>query len=324
MDTKPKNEHLLALKVMRLTRPTMATPVIVTCDSTDLPGNTLNNELKNDCTALQGMESLAVGQFMVLPQSFGNIYLGEIFSCYLCVHNGSNQLVKHINVKRQIILSMKLVCEVSYVSTVVGSAPQSFRKFFKFQVVKPLDVKTKFFNTECDEVYVEAQIQNLTAGPICLEKVSLESSHLFTVSSLNTNENGDSVYGKVNILDPNCCRQYLYYLKPQPSLMKDPKLIHNATNIENVIDFKCHIVNTSERNMDLLLSLESNSSLAWCGISDITIGSLKSGAFIDVPLRLIPLESGLITISGLKLMDTFLKRVYDYEHLAQIFVSQVD
>ncbi|XP_074094942.1 trafficking protein particle complex subunit 13 [Cotesia typhae] len=404
MDTKPKNEHLLALKVMRLTRPTMATSVIVTCDSTDLPGNTLNNELKNDCTSLQGMESLAVGQFMVLPQSFGNIYLGEIFSCYLCVHNGSNQLVKHINVKadlqtstQTIQLSNKnvnieelapdntidevihhevkeigthiLVCEVSYVSIVVGAAPQSFRKFFKFQVVKPLDVKTKFFNTECDEVYVEAQIQNLTAGPICLEKVSLESSHLFTVSSLNTNENGDSVYGKVNILDPNCCRQYLYYLKPQPSLMKDPKLIHNATNIgkldiiwrsnmgergrlqtsqltrlasdhgdlkvttkeipmtvllENVIDFKCHIVNTSERNMDLLLSLESNSSLAWCGISDITIGSLKSGAFIDVPLRLIPLESGLITISGLKLMDTFLKRVYDYEHLAQIFVSQVD
>lgn len=31
-----------------------------------------------------------------------------------------------------------------------------------------------------DEVYLEAQIQNLTAGPICLEKVSLESSHLFS------------------------------------------------------------------------------------------------------------------------------------------------
>lgn len=51
--------------------------------------------------------------------------------------------------------------------------------------------------------------------------------------------------------------------------------------------------------MDLLLSLESNSSLAWCGISDITIGNLKSGAFIDVPLRLIPLESGLIVCNDL-------------------------
>lgn len=46
--------------------------------------------------------------------------------------------------------------------------------------MKPLDVKTKFYNAENDEVYIEAQIQNLTAGPICLEKVALESSHLFT------------------------------------------------------------------------------------------------------------------------------------------------
>jgi len=28
-------------------------------------------------------------------------------------------------------------------------------------------------------VYLEAQVQNITTGPICLEKVSLESSHLF-------------------------------------------------------------------------------------------------------------------------------------------------
>lgn len=118
---------------MRLTRPTLANPMVVTCDSTDLPGNTLNNELKNDCTALQGMEALAVGQFMVLPQSFGyvssvifavlaiegskilfiiknaryfrNIYLGEIFSSYLCVHNGSNQVVKNVVVKVSLICS---------------------------------------------------------------------------------------------------------------------------------------------------------------------------------------------------------------------------
>lgn len=67
-----------------------------------------------------------------------------------------------------------------YTPSTLGGQPQSFRKFFKFQVVKPLDVKTKFYNAESDEVYVEAQIQNLTTGPICLEKVSLESSHLFT------------------------------------------------------------------------------------------------------------------------------------------------
>ncbi|XP_043259381.1 trafficking protein particle complex subunit 13 [Colletes gigas] len=404
METKPEGEHMLALKVMRLTRPTLANPVVVTCDSTDLPGNTLNNELKNDCTALQGMETLAVGQFMVLPQSFGNIYLGEIFSIYLCVHNGSSQLVKDITVKADLqtstqIISLSgnsgrmkdiapdstidevihhevkeigthiLICDITYTPTYSGATLQSFRKYYRLQVVKPLDVKTKFYNAESDEVYLEAQIQNLTAGPICLEKVSLESSNLFSVSTLNTNEKGDSIYGSVNVLDTDCSRQYLYCLKPQLTLLKDPKMMHNATNIgkldivwrsnlgergrlqtsqlqrmapeygdlrvtikdiplevylEQTVNFKCHIINTSERSMDLMLSLESSSSIAWCGISNIKIGTLKSGTSIDIPLCLVPLHSGIITISGLKLEDIFLKRTYDYDDLAQIFVNQID
>jgi len=96
--------------------------------------------------------------------------------------------------------------------------------------------------------------------------------------------------------------------------------------------------------MELLLSLESNNSIAWCGMSDTIIGTLKPGASMDTSLCLITLETGIIvsnlfigdinvslmndiilqTISGLKLTDTFLKRVYDYEDLAQIFVNQLD
>lgn len=103
-----------------------------------------------------------------------------------------------------------------------------------------------------DEVYLEAQIQNLTAGPICLEKVALESSHLFSgkfllitvliknlkfktcyilVTTLNINNEGQSIYGSVNLLETGCSRQYLYCLKPQSSLLKDPKMMQNATNI---------------------------------------------------------------------------------------------
>jgi hypothetical protein len=39
-----------------------------------------------------------------------------------------------------------LVCEVFYDSPARGKL--NFRKFFKFQVMKPLDVKTKFYNAE--------------------------------------------------------------------------------------------------------------------------------------------------------------------------------
>ena len=85
----------------------------------------------------------------------------------------------------------RLACEVTYTPTNLSGQPLSFRKFFKFQVIKPLDVKTKFYNVENDGLYLEAQIQNLTASPICLDIVSLESSHLFTgktIFSLNMYE----------------------------------------------------------------------------------------------------------------------------------------
>lgn len=56
---------------MRLTSPTLSSPVIVTCETKDLPGNLLNANLKNDITSVSGAETLAVGQFLLVPQSFG-------------------------------------------------------------------------------------------------------------------------------------------------------------------------------------------------------------------------------------------------------------
>ena len=44
--------------------------------------------------------------------------------------------------------------------------------------MKPLDVKTKFYNAESDEVYLEAQVQNITAGTITVDKVGEIISYL--------------------------------------------------------------------------------------------------------------------------------------------------
>ena len=82
-----------------------------------------------------------------------------------------------------------LVCEVTY--TTATGEKLNFRKFFKFQVcgmnnkeavqmatilyeqvMKPLDVKTKFYNAESDEVFLEAQVQNITATTITIDKVT--------------------------------------------------------------------------------------------------------------------------------------------------------
>lgn len=58
----------------------------------------------------------------------------------------------------------------------------SLRKYFKFPVEKPFDVRTKFFSTEdnlSNDVYLEAQIQNLCNSSIVLEKVELQPSDFY-------------------------------------------------------------------------------------------------------------------------------------------------
>lgn len=259
MESKDKIEHPLSLKVMRLTSPTLSSPVIVTCETKDLPGNLLNANLKNDITSVSGAETLAVGQFLLVPQSFGSIYLGETFSCYVCVHNDSSDTVSSIVLKADLQTTTQklslineetaeslkpkqtldevihhevkeigthiLVCEVMYLNRL------SFRKFFKFQVLKPLDVKTKFYTAESDDVYLEAQIQNITAGPICLEKVTLESSDYFKVSDLNKIEGNLSVFGDINILDKDASRQYLYCLSRQQDSFNNLKTKNDLINV---------------------------------------------------------------------------------------------
>lgn len=49
-----------------------------------------------------------------------------------------------------------------------------------------------------------------------------------------------------------------------------------------------------ERSMELLLSLESNNTIAWCGMSDTTIGTLKPGASMDISLCFLTLDTGII------------------------------
>lgn len=402
MDPKEVTEHLVALKVMRLTKPSLIGARIVTCDSKDLPGSILNNYLKEDAVAVQQMETIAAGQFLLLPQSFGNIYLGETFSCFVCVHNETKQTVANVSIKADLQTSSQripltthqteptkqlgvdetlndvihhevkelgthiLVCEVSYLSTFNTLA--SFRKFFKFEVLKPLDVKTKFYNAESDDVYLEAQVQNITSGPICLEKVSLESSPQFTLKSLNETADGKSIFGDITLLQPKETCQYLYCLSPKESIASDIMQLKAAKNIgkldiiwrsnlgekgrlqtsqllrmapdygdirltfeaiPSVVDLdepfviKCKVVNSCERSLDLMLKLrsEETAGILWSGISNRKVGSLGPGSSAYIQLSALPITSGLQPISGISLVDLFLKRTYDYDSLASVFVT---
>ncbi|XP_031552970.1 trafficking protein particle complex subunit 13-like [Actinia tenebrosa] len=263
-----EREHLLALKVMRLTKPSMYTNVPVHCEAQDLPGTIFKESHDADIATIKGVYNFGLGDLLVLPQTFGNIFLGETFSSYVSVHNDSNQTVKDIVIKTDLQTSSQrltlsgaanmpvakldtqqsydqvihhevkelgthiLVCAVSY-STNAGEK-MYFRKFFKFQVLKPLDVKTKFYNGEDDTVFLEAQVQNITSSPMVMESVRLEPSQIYTVIDLNSVSDDsnklnseeaptENVFGRGSFLHPNDTRQYLYMLRTKPSYERNHK-----------------------------------------------------------------------------------------------------
>ncbi|XP_044628425.1 trafficking protein particle complex subunit 13 isoform X11 [Equus asinus] len=331
----PKQEHLLALKVMRLTKPTLFTNIPVTCEEKDLPGDLFNQLMRDDPSTVNGAEILMLGEMLTLPQNFGNIFLGETFSSYISVHNDSNQVVKDILVK----------------------------------VLKPLDVKTKFYNAETDEVFLEAQIQNITTSPMFMEKVSLEPSIMYNVAELNSvNQAGECVttFGSRAYLQPMDTRQYLYCLKPKKEFAEKAGIIKGVTvigkldivwktnlgergrlqtsqlqrmapgygdvrlsleaipdtvNLEEPFHITCKITNcSSERTMDLVLEMCNTSSIHWCGISGRQLGKLHPSSSLCLALTLLSSVQGLQSVSGLRLTDTFLKRTYEYDDIAQVCV----
>ncbi|XP_064605247.1 trafficking protein particle complex subunit 13-like isoform X2 [Liolophura sinensis] len=390
-------------QVMRLTKPTLMPFSPILCEESDLHGDLLSQQVRDDISKPGNLPNFIFGDLLTLPQNFGNIFLGETFSSYISVNNDSSQVCREIIVKADLQTSSQrlalsgvnaqpiklgpdesmddvihhevkelgthiLVCAVSY--TTQAGEKMYFRKFFKFQVLKPLDVKTKFYNAESDEVYLEAQIQNITPGPIYMEHVSLEPSPQYTTTQLNTLDEKDKatlVFGKVNYLKPMDTRQYLYCLTPKAELYKDNKVLKGVTSIgkldivwrtnlgergrlqtsqlqrvapgygdirltvesipasvplENTFNMVCRVTNCCERTMDLTLVLENRipSGILWCGISGRQLGKLPSSESIDLPLTLITTAPGLQTVSGLRLTDTFLKRTYEHDEIAQIFV----
>lgn len=83
--------------------------------------------------------------------------------------------------------------------------------------------------SQADEVFLEAQVQNITAAPLCLEKVDLEPSSGFTCISMNGTTEKDILFktrmGIPNsnfkprwpnlLLDVEGSQQFLYRLIPK-------------------------------------------------------------------------------------------------------------
>lgn len=139
----------------------------------------LDDELQSDEKTLPSEYS---ENWRYLPKLYGQVYLGETFSFHIKASNESNnEDVTQVTVRSDLQLYSNrivtlgegkkdnlqphecinqmyqheikelgnhvLIITVSY-KTATATDFQVFRRFFKFRVEKPLDVKTKFYNAE--------------------------------------------------------------------------------------------------------------------------------------------------------------------------------
>ena len=79
---------------MRLTRPTFGLETVSSLSS----ATSTSGSLEQSLDAALG-SPVNIGQALILPQSFGNIYLGETFMSYVSLHNDSTDLCDSVILK---------------------------------------------------------------------------------------------------------------------------------------------------------------------------------------------------------------------------------
>ncbi|KAK2967213.1 hypothetical protein RJ640_030130 [Escallonia rubra] len=240
--------HSLAFRVMRLCKPTFHVETPLRFDPFDL---LTGEDLLNDPVASQhlprllGSQSIssnstesdltfrsrfllqdpydAVGLsgLLVLPQSFGAIYLGETFCSYVSINNSSNFEARDIVIKaeiqteRQRILLLDtsktpvesiraggrydfivehdvkelgphtLVCTALYSD--VDVERKYLPQFFKFIVANPLSVRTKVRVVK-ETTFLEACLENHTKSNLYMDQVEFEPAQHWTATLLKADD----------------------------------------------------------------------------------------------------------------------------------------
>lgn len=177
--------------------------------------------------------TVASGDILSLPSSFGSIYLGQEFEALLVLNNESGKILRDISIKAELQttnsrfslledtleeLTLKnykttheikelgihiLVCTVSYT---LESERKIQRKFYKFQVLNPLSLKLQ--TQSLNGTWVEIILTNISNFSIVLHQMKFCS----TTSHVDYNQ-----YDKLMV--PKESRQYLYFLKESDEIL---------------------------------------------------------------------------------------------------------
>ncbi|KAI7751685.1 hypothetical protein M8C21_026204 [Ambrosia artemisiifolia] len=238
------SSHSVAFRVMRLCRPTFHVETPLRFDVSDLilgedvlddpsagpqlrrllQSHTTNIDSSTDLTYTNRFllshdpsDPMGLPGMLVLPQSFGAIYLGETFCSYISINNSSSFEVRDIIIKaeiqteRQRILLLDttktpvetiraggrydfivehdvkelgahtLVCTAQYSD---GDAERKYLpQYFKFVVSNPLSVRTKVRVVK-ETTYLEACLENNTKSNLYMDQVDFEPTSNWSATLL--------------------------------------------------------------------------------------------------------------------------------------------
>ncbi|XP_062162350.1 uncharacterized protein LOC133869389 [Alnus glutinosa] len=270
--------HSLAFRVMRLCRPSFHVDPPLRLDPTDLiagedifddpiaashlprlidchvanPADSSDLSYRSRFLLHDPSDPMGLSGLLVLPQSFGAIYLGETFCSYISINNSSNFEVKEVIIKaemqteRQRILLLDtskapvesiraggrydfivehdvkelgahtLVCTALYND---GDGERKYLpQFFKFVVANPLSVRTKVRVVK-ETTFLEACIENHTKSNLFMDQVEFEPTQHWSATILKANEHDSDNNSKTREKTPVLIRSgggihnYLYKLK---------------------------------------------------------------------------------------------------------------
>jgi len=261
-ETSTKNVDLLAVRVMRLSKPALFPNVPIYGEeesSSFLQGQSRDIAIGNDHSVLS--------QLLILPYSFGNVFLGEIFSAIVSLHNQGDQNLRDVILKTDIQTATQrislnstdpneptkvdlkpdesfsrvlqhevkelgnhsLVCTVSCIDQNGETKP--FKKVFKLPVTKPIDLKTRFVSgPKHDEFYVVADIQNQTPTILNMTTVEFEPTTAYSVTNLSHSHHQENSFGDFwHLLRPNEILSYMFYVRPRPDCSFDQ--LHMTTTL---------------------------------------------------------------------------------------------
>ncbi|ELU44194.1 hypothetical protein AG1IA_01781 [Rhizoctonia solani AG-1 IA] len=215
-------DHLLALKVMRVSRPSLsAHPLPFFSDSTALAAHARASPLSLESQPLDGIPStlrdLAQSQVLLLPEAFGSISLGETFTSALCINNesahtvlGSHLLVEIQTASTKTVLGqvggidsrlepgqmfslvvsheMKELGQHVLVCTVGYHVPPALRNNSippEDPIHIPRSPSALLNRNERNKVFLEVHVQNLTTKPLYFEKIQFECAEGWVLADAN-------------------------------------------------------------------------------------------------------------------------------------------